>query len=171
MPLTLVIVIVVEHILHDPYLISQSSVIVVPQTVWVTFSTRCQKHGRIRGNGWACEDAAPWRYCPLLGKRKQKCRLLVPFLNRRAHNLLHGGVCSSSGMCTSICKEVYCIVWWDMSHWHKVDRWIMVLTTKQASYIIVLGIVISVLPLSSTLVVTAGWNAITVRQSIQYSMW
>jgi len=32
-----------------------------------------------------------------------------------------------------------------------VDRWLMVLTTKQASYIIVLGIVISVLQISSTL--------------------
>jgi hypothetical protein len=37
-----------------------------------------------------------------------------------------------------------------MSHRHKVDRWLMVLTTKEASYIIVLGIVISVLPISST---------------------
>jgi len=38
-----------------------------------------------------------------------------------------------------------------MSHRHKVDPWLMALTTKKASYIIVLGIVISVLPISSTL--------------------
>jgi len=38
-----------------------------------------------------------------------------------------------------------------MSQRHKVDRWLMVLTTKEASYIIVLGIVISVLPISSIL--------------------
>ena len=38
-----------------------------------------------------------------------------------------------------------------MSHRHQVDRWLMALTTKEASYIIVLGIVISVLPTSTTL--------------------
>jgi len=43
-----------------------------------------------------------------------------------------------------------------MSHRHKVDRWLMVLTTKEASYIIVLGIVISVLPISSTV---SWWNS------------
>jgi len=37
-----------------------------------------------------------------------------------------------------------------MSYRHEVDRWLMVLTTKEASYIIVLGIVISVLPITST---------------------
>jgi len=37
-----------------------------------------------------------------------------------------------------------------MSHRHMVDRWLMVLTTKEASYIIVLGIVISILAISST---------------------
>jgi len=38
-----------------------------------------------------------------------------------------------------------------MSHEHKVDQWLMVLTTKEASYIIVLPIVISILQISSTL--------------------
>jgi len=38
-----------------------------------------------------------------------------------------------------------------MSHWHRVYRWIMALTRREASNIIVLGIVISVLPISSTI--------------------
>jgi len=38
-----------------------------------------------------------------------------------------------------------------MSHRHKVDCWLMALATNKASYIIVLGIVISILPITSTL--------------------
>ena len=38
-----------------------------------------------------------------------------------------------------------------MLYWQKVDQWLMALTTHEASYIIVLGIVISVLPISSTI--------------------
>jgi len=38
-----------------------------------------------------------------------------------------------------------------MSLRHKVGRWLLALTTKQASYIIVLGIVISLLPINSTI--------------------
>jgi len=37
-----------------------------------------------------------------------------------------------------------------MSDWHKVDQSLVALTTKEPSYIIVLGIVISILPISST---------------------
>jgi len=47
-----------------------------------------------------------------------------------------------------------------MSHWHKVDPWLMALTTKDARYIIVLGIVISVLPISSTAQTQTCWVGI-----------
>jgi len=40
----------------------------------------------------------------------------------RAHNLLYGGVCSSTRVCAGVCKGVHCIVERDRSHRHKVDR-------------------------------------------------
>jgi len=51
-----------------------------------------------------------------------------------------------------------------MSHRHTVDQWRMALTTRQARYIIVLAIVISVVPINSTL----RLNGCLVR-SIQHS--
>jgi len=69
-------VIVVKLILQD--LISQSSVIVVFRTLWVTSSSRRQTHGSMLGNRFVCGDTSPWRWPPL-DKRKSKCISSVPF--------------------------------------------------------------------------------------------
>jgi len=55
-----------------------------------------------------------------------------------------------SSVCGRMRRSADFVVWWDLSHRHKVDQWLMVLTTNEASYIIVPGRLISILPINST---------------------
>jgi len=66
-PLNLVMVIVVEHILHDRIL--QLSVIVVYWTVRETSSSCHQMHCRMWGKCLAGGDNSLWQYWPPLNKR------------------------------------------------------------------------------------------------------
>jgi len=146
--LNLVMVMVVELILHD--LISQSSVIVVSQTLREDSSSCRQTHSGMRENHLACWDATPWRCWPPLDKRKWMCWSSVLSFNTKDHNIVLCRGLEWSSVRGCMRGWVYCIVQREMSHRHKVDRWLMAVTTNEASYIIVLGIVTSVLPISST---------------------
>ena len=41
------------------------------------------------------------------GQTKMEVLIVGSLLNARAHNLLYGGVCSSSRVCVVICEGVY----------------------------------------------------------------
>jgi len=100
--------IIVKLILHDAILKSQSSLIVVSWTLLETFSSRCQKHGNMQGDCWACGNTSPWWHWPLVdtqsGSGHDGFRL-----HSRALNLVHRGVCSSSRVCVGVSEGVFIV--------------------------------------------------------------
>jgi len=69
--------------------------------------------------------------------------------------LLYSCSCSGGRVCGSRCKDLAIVSCYDILHAQMVDQLLMVLTTQEGSCIIILGIVISILPISSILLLNS----------------
>jgi len=121
-------VIIVELILEWD-VISQSSAIVVSQTVQVTFSSRYQKYGGVRGNCLTCGDASPWRCWLPLDKRRWKCWSSVHFYTQGLINC-----CTVACARVVECAQAYakvCLLYCVRRHVTLTEGWSM---TNGANY-------------------------------------